>query len=596
MASSDVDQKYLGRIAVATAETNPLVSKSLYQILGLSVVLARKLFRARKLRKLDTSRDTKSLSLYHHIVWLSREGLSILEVCVLPYVQSGEQGPECQVIAAKLRASFYHIFCLFHNNPPITSASGPSTSGTPTPLSPRDDNGRRRTRSGSGGSQAERRDSTPKRSSRDSKGKRPLLRDPIDSITSDASFLTNPYAGMQPGTSPPPGLTPQLPPGLAPIPPKPSSFLLPAINFIPLTSTYFRAASTTAAALLPGAHPLRLSVAIEHVAFLWDCVHDHNGARQLARRAIRDLRQGEEEGVTDEAYQDAAEMVGILGKLMRRTSLDGTPALGSQASPSSTGPSAGPSGTASAPPLPAAVTANPPPTAPPSAPIPTTPRRVSVLRDPENPPSLEGGPVGGVPSTPSSHKRRPSGSGGSRSTTQANTPRERTRDPSETTQRTRLTTVGVTPPRVPVKDVETPPRPPPKDPPRTTPSSRAASKQNTPSQRTPGSQRTSTSQKPASQKTTTPLRERPTTTATTPRQTRSSSGSRPTTRRRRSSDEYILPQPQTTKISPLRSKRQTQQVSKPPQIPEQDFGSTLQNGFYDDYPTPPLTEGEGSSR
>src|ERR1700748_1576290 len=89
MASSDVDQKYLGRIADASAPIAPLVSKALYQILGLSVVLAKKLYRARKLRKLDTSRDTKSLQLYHQIIWLSREGLSILELSVIPYTGNG---------------------------------------------------------------------------------------------------------------------------------------------------------------------------------------------------------------------------------------------------------------------------------------------------------------------------------------------------------------------------------------------------------------------------------------------------------------------------------------------------------------------------
>ncbi|KAF2428649.1 hypothetical protein EJ08DRAFT_322760 [Tothia fuscella] len=530
MASSDVDQKYLGRIAAITAETNPLVSQSLFQILGLSVVLSRKLFRARKLRKLDTSRDTKSLELYHHIVWLSREGLSILEVCVLPYTQGGELGPECQVLASKLRASFYHIFCLFHNNPPITSASSQGHSGTqtPTPLSPKDDNGRRRTRSGSGGSQVEKRDSTPKRSSRDSKGKKPLLRDPIDSITSDASFLTNPYAGVQPGATPPPGLapqvaglTPQLPPGLAPIPPKPSAFLLPAINFIPLTSAHFRAATTTGASILAGAHPLRLSVAIEHAAFLWDCVHDHDGARQLARRAIRDLRQGEEEGVTDEGFEDAAEMVGILGRIMRRKSWEGTPGIGGQTSPapatttSTTGPST----------MPATVPiTTAPPSAPPTAPIPTTPRRINVLRDPANPTNLDGGPMGGTPTTPSSHRRDSKSSSsqahkrsGSRSTTtQANTPRERTRVSGETPPRTRHSSggnTGVTPPcGGPLKEVETPPRPPPKDYdyPRTTPSTtRIPSKQNTPSARVHDKATTPTS-KPASQIKASPLRERTT--------------------------------------------------------------------------------------
>ena len=76
MASSDVDQKFLGRLATSIGSSNVLLSSALYQILGLSVLLSRKLYRARKLRKLDTSRDTKSLALYQHIIWLSREGLN----------------------------------------------------------------------------------------------------------------------------------------------------------------------------------------------------------------------------------------------------------------------------------------------------------------------------------------------------------------------------------------------------------------------------------------------------------------------------------------------------------------------------------------
>src|SRR6266496_643107 len=137
MASSDVDQKYLGRIASATAPINGLVSQSFFQILGISTLLARRLYRARRLRKLDTTRDTKSLQNYHHIIWLSREGLSLLEVCVLPYTIDGQLGPECQVLSAKLCASFYHIFCLFANNPPITQTSIPAAPATsPTPLTP----------------------------------------------------------------------------------------------------------------------------------------------------------------------------------------------------------------------------------------------------------------------------------------------------------------------------------------------------------------------------------------------------------------------------------------------------------------------------
>ncbi|KAF2279462.1 14-3-3 protein [Westerdykella ornata] len=301
MASLDFDQKFLGRIAKQTEQTNPLLSNSLYQILGLSVLLSRRLVRARKLRKLDTSRDTPSLATYQHILWLSREGLSILELYVLPYAQDNQQGPECRVLSVKLRASFYHIFCLFHNQPPVTAANIPSNDlyGQPRDPSP-----------------------SSKRA-----GKQPMLRDPIDSITSETSFLTNPYASGGPVGTPSPGpLNP--PPGLNPIPiPQPSSFLLPPLNFIPLAGGYFNTATAYATAFLPGSHPLRLSVALEHSAFLWDCVHDHEGSRRLARRAIKDVYRAQE-AMDDSEFEDAAELVGILGRMMKRKDWEGTPRVG----------------------------------------------------------------------------------------------------------------------------------------------------------------------------------------------------------------------------------------------------------------------------
>ncbi|KAI4121307.1 MAG: hypothetical protein LQ347_006896, partial [Umbilicaria vellea] len=107
MASSEVDQKFLGLFAKNTGQDNPYLSAMLYKILGLSVLLSKKLVRARKLRKLDTTRDTKSLQLYHHIIWLSREGLVIIEQHILPMVQAYV---ELKVLAFKLRASFYHIY------------------------------------------------------------------------------------------------------------------------------------------------------------------------------------------------------------------------------------------------------------------------------------------------------------------------------------------------------------------------------------------------------------------------------------------------------------------------------------------------------
>lgn len=333
MASLDVDQKFLGRIAKETADTNPLLSNSLYQILGLSVLLARRLIRARKLRKLDTSRDTPSLAAYQHILWLSREGLSILELYVLPYAQDNQHGPECRVLSVKLRASFYHIFCLFHNQPPVTATNMPTVDprgAPPLPLSPREGNGQtRRTEAGT---------STGLSPSSKRAGKQPMLREPIDSITSETSFLTNPYAAGGPVATPSPG-PPNAPPGLNPVPiPQPSSFILPPLNFIPLAGGYFTTASAYATAFLPGSHPLRLSVALEHSAFLWDCVHDHEGSRRLARRAIKDVYRAQE-AMEDSEFEDAAELVRILGRMMKRKSWEGTPRVGpSTGSPAPVGP------------------------------------------------------------------------------------------------------------------------------------------------------------------------------------------------------------------------------------------------------------------
>ncbi|OCL11669.1 14-3-3 protein [Glonium stellatum] len=338
MASSDVDQKFLGRIAKATGSTNPLLSSSLYQILGLSVILSRKLYRARKLRKLDTSRDTKSLSLYHHILWLSREGLSILELYVLPYALDNQHGPECRVLSVKLRASFFHIFCLFHNQPPVSQSNIPTFDARAAPvppvaLSPRQDNGQNRRGDGN--------------SPLSGRSKQPTLREPIASITSETSFLTNPYAAGGPVGTPsphPPSTThtPSAPPGLNPIPiPQPSSFLLPPLNFLPVAGMHFTTASAYAAAVLPGSHPLRLSVALEHSAFLWDCLHDHEGARSMARRAIKDVYHAEE-GMDDSEFNDAAELVSVLGRMMKRKSWEGTPRVPGTGHPSPV--VAGPSG------------------------------------------------------------------------------------------------------------------------------------------------------------------------------------------------------------------------------------------------------------
>jgi hypothetical protein len=326
MASLDFDQKFLGKVAKETQDSNPLLSSSLFQILGLSVLLSRRLVRARKLRKLDTSRDTPSLGLYQHILWLSREGLSILELYVLPYAQDNQHGPECRVLSVKLRASFYHIFCLFHNTPPVyasnmTSQDPRTLAVPPLPLSVGADNGHTRIVDMPGLSPPSKRS-----------GKKPMLREPIDSIVSETSFVTNPYAAGGPVGTPSPAPI-HAPPGLHPIPiPQPSSFILPPLNFVPLAGGYFTTATAYATEFLPGSHPLRLSVALEHSAFLWDCIHDHEGSRRVARRAIKDVYRAQE-AMDDTEFEDAAELVGILGRIMKRKSFESTPQVGGKRSP-----------------------------------------------------------------------------------------------------------------------------------------------------------------------------------------------------------------------------------------------------------------------
>lgn len=373
MASLDFDQKFLGRIAKQTANSNPLLSSSLYQILGLSVLLSRKLVKARKLRKLDTSRDTPSLAAYQHILWLSREGLSILELYILPYAQDNQHGPECRVLSVKLRASFYHIFCLFHNQPPVTATNMPSadprTGLPPLPLSERTGNGQRKT------------DAPGLSPSSKRAGKQPTLREPIDSITSETSFLTNPYAAGGPVGTPSPGPI-SAPPGLNPIPiPQPSSFILPPLNFVPLAGGYFTTATAYATSFLPGSHPLRLSVALEHCAFLWDCLHDHEASRRMARRAIKDVYRAQE-AMEDSEFEDAAELVGILGRMMKRKSWEGTPRVGGLGSPEPIGHGGGHTGSGSEHQV--ELSANGAPVVPPAQRSPQTSRRAA-----EGPPILD---------------------------------------------------------------------------------------------------------------------------------------------------------------------------------------------------------------
>lgn len=341
MAVSQIEEKILGRLARQTSfptrarPGNEALSASFFQVLGLSILLSKKLVKARRLRKLDKTRDTKSLQLYHHIIWLAREGLAITEAHILPYCPNGESGPECRVMAAKLRASFCHVFCLFHNFPPISQLSAKSHDSGSSPssvLTPKADNGQTR-RSPAKSPKSGKENNGGRRSK-----KKGALRDPIPSLNSDTSYVTNPFA-MGPAQTPPPSgpppplppearRTPTRPPGLTPIDIPASqaaaSFLLPPMNWVPLTVEHFGTAQRLAESLLPPAHALRLSIALEHAAFLWDCERNHQRARHLARKTIKDVYSSTE-GLDDDEFLDASSLVQALGGIVRRGSNESTP-------------------------------------------------------------------------------------------------------------------------------------------------------------------------------------------------------------------------------------------------------------------------------
>ncbi|TGO85838.1 hypothetical protein BPOR_0359g00080 [Botrytis porri] len=276
MASSEVDTKFLGQFAKNIQLDHPLLAQNLFQILGNLTMLSKMVVKARKLRRLDTTRDTKSVELYTRIIWYAKEGLKILEQYVLPLVAGFG---ELKVLVYKLRASYYHLYVLFHNTPAITLRT-PKISTPPGLTSPR------YKEKGKGI------DNTP----------------PPDPHRPNSIQLTHALEGGPVGG--PPGLS-------LPAPDITGSFLIPAIDYRPFATQCFEDASILADRQLWGSHPLRLSVKVEYTAFIYDCLDEANRSRELARKTINEVYNADE-GMDDDMFEDAAELVSILGKMMKR--------------------------------------------------------------------------------------------------------------------------------------------------------------------------------------------------------------------------------------------------------------------------------------
>lgn len=299
MASSEVDQKFLGRLAKLVENDNPLLSSMLFKILGLSLNLAEQLVAARRQRRPDATASPAFLKRVLHILWLSREGLVMLEQYVLPMV--GNYG-ELKVLAYKLRASFYHIRVLFHNQPPVSNMVGWTPDAVAAAMTP-----------------------PPKLD----KGKGIATEDDLESRPSSVQ-PTHPLEGGP--VLPPPGFEVQV----ALLSP---SFLIPSNDYLPVAHKYFKQAVELADTLLWGSHSLRLSVRTEYSAFLYECVHDVDASRRLAKETIAEVYDATE-GMDDDMFDDACELVTVLGKMMKR-GLGSSTTLRSKGQGSNTTPTPG---------------------------------------------------------------------------------------------------------------------------------------------------------------------------------------------------------------------------------------------------------------
>jgi hypothetical protein len=279
MASSEVDQKFLGRLAKDVENDNPLLSSILYKILGLSLNLAQLLVTAKKQRRPEHKATPMYVKRILHILWLSREGLVMLQQYVIPMV--GNQA-ELKVLAYKLRASFHHIFVLFHNSPPVSAMGNwtPEVVAAATGTSPKGDKA--------------------------NKGKAVLNEEEISRPSSVQP--THPMEGGPVG--PPPGFEAQV----ALLSP---SFLLASEDYLPKAHRYFKEAVDLADSLLWGSHSLRLSIKTEYAAFLYECAHDPEASRKLAKDTIAEVYSADE-GMDDDMFNDACELVTVLGRMMKR--------------------------------------------------------------------------------------------------------------------------------------------------------------------------------------------------------------------------------------------------------------------------------------
>lgn len=272
MALTEIDRKVLAHSINYYVSENQVVVENLRRVLGISVMLEEKISDIQALRLFNIPLGARPVDAYRELLFLTKEGLALTEVFIAPYCGESADGVY-QVMALKLRASFHHIFCQYHNTPPVRllrqkKAEGLSAFSAYYLASRQDQNF-------------------------------DLAASPVPSVQ---SFVTNPYAANvqappvlahlpakdQPRTASayPPGLNANSlieyePPVAA------STFLMPALDYTPETKRLFELAAKSAEENLHPAHPLVLSLALEQATFLMNCLAEYEKAFKVIKRAVR---------------------------------------------------------------------------------------------------------------------------------------------------------------------------------------------------------------------------------------------------------------------------------------------------------------------
>jgi hypothetical protein len=296
MATTAIDRKLLGNLAALVSRDHDAIGSDLFILLGLSVGLGDRITTMRRYLKSTNTPDVEMTALRYHILVLVREGIAMVETRIAPFTDVGQFGLALQIMTVKLRASFYHMLCLYHNKPPIVTRSV------------------RKAKRGQAETAAithttQHRPVTLPHHPIPLNSDDPSSSPPEITVTSSdgtsASLNTNPWA---PATLPPQPYAHNLPPfptGNA------ATFIIPLRDNIPTTLSLFET-TLDLATQLPGSAPLRLSVMVDFCSFLRLCLKDEPRAKKLASEAVRAVYEAGE-GMEDHEFDDAAALVALLG-------------------------------------------------------------------------------------------------------------------------------------------------------------------------------------------------------------------------------------------------------------------------------------------